>query len=221
MDSEIHGLLILADGMYAVKAKSDQNILDGVVFTDTGNFNFSGKSFEGGISIQAQNLNYIYYKTSNEHELDLVDLTPYFKEGAQQTEEQTAGNKKEYSNKQQQLHDYIAGGQLAIYQRTSYLNDSRASSLTFYNFCHDGRFSYNHDGGFSVESDYGNAHGASKVKNHGTWTIDMVQGKPVITLLFTDGHKVVNPIDEAALYKGKYRVGNTEYAFARNKVQCR
>ena len=69
------------------------------------------------------------------------------------------------------------------------MNDITASSLTYINFCGDGRFGLNYDDGFSVQGDYGgNAHGASRGSNYGNWKVETSSNQnPVVVLNYANG----------------------------------
>ena len=230
VDTELHGILVSSDGIYALKAQGSDNELTGTVYTNAGNYGFKGQPIMGGLSLVSEGVTYTFYKTSEEHQLDGMDLSPYFGNETGQTgqnnpDAQTTGGQGSTSTlgdgEIQELFNYIAGGQLVYYQRTSYLNDSNASSITYVNFCADGRFNLNYDGGFSVEGDYGNAQGASRGSNYGTWTLERRQGAVVGILNFANGNQTVNAINRNYLAQGRWRIGNTQYAFVRNKAVCR
>lgn len=121
----------------------------------------------------------------------------------------------------QDLHRLIAGSQLVFYTRTSIFNDNTASSITYVNFCANGTFSINYDGSFSVQGDYGgNAQGATYGKNSGTWQLVSVQGQPAVFLSYYNGDTSVNPVVKQNLINGRWKIGNTQYAMQRNKVNC-
>lgn len=237
MDNEYHGLLVSTEGMYALQATTSSNTISGTVFTNAGNYAFTGQAMHGGLSIISEGVTYTFYQTSTEHQLAGVDLTPYFGNTNAQAQTSTNTNTNtnttstntsnpNYSATEQEIFNYIAGGQLVYYNRTSYLNDSRASSLTYVNFCADGRFSLNWDGGFSVEGDYGgdyagNAHGVTRGNTFGTWHLENRQGTLMGVLNFADGTQNVYRINQQYLAKGRWRIGNTQYAFVRNKAVCR
>lgn len=124
-------------------------------------------------------------------------------------------------NVAQEVKNYIAGGQLVFYTRTSIFNDSTASSITYVNYCGNGRYSVNYDGSFYVSGDGGWAGGKTSGSNYGTWDVIPYQG--AYYLQMTDGYGNTNyyPIDFTKLYQGRWKQGNTQYAFARNKVQCK
>ena len=229
VNNELHGLLVSTEGMYAIQAKNTATTISGTVFTEIGNYPFTGQTIQGGLSIVSEGVTYTFYQTSTEHLLAGMDLSPYFSGGNAQTQQNTDTSdptgattpSTTYTGSEKELFEYIAGGQLVYYQRTSYLNDSKASSLTYVNFCADGRFSMNYDGGFSVEGRYGgNAHGVTRGTNYGTWHLENRQGKIMGILNFADGSQNSYVINQQNLYNGRWRIGNTQYAFVRNKVVC-
>jgi len=231
MPSEIHGVLTSTEGVYALKAKKKGAGIVGTVFTNVGNYGFKGEPMIGGLSIVSEGVTYTFYQTSTQHNLEHYDLTPYFKGGessksspvdTNQSTSETTGSDSDYSEEEKELYNRIAGGQLVYYQRTSILSDSNASSITYINFCPDGRFSLNYDGSFSVKGDYGgNAHGAGSASNHGTWHLETRNGAVVGILSFADGTQSVQTINKKNLATGRWRIGNTQYAFVRNKAICK
>jgi len=228
MPNELHGVLVSAEGMFALQAQRAGGGLQGTVFTNVGNYGFTGEPIQGGWSMVSEGITYTFYQTSTAHDLAQVDLTPYFKGGASNGTSPSEGSgsgttapDSGYSGEEETLFNYIAGGQLVYYQRTSILNDSNASSITYINFCADGRFNLNYDGGFSVEGDYGNAQGASRGSNYGTWKLEKRQGVIVGILNFANGTQSVEAINKNYLLQGRWRIGNTQYAFVRNKAVCR
>ncbi len=120
-----------------------------------------------------------------------------------------------------ELFGLVAGTQVVIYNRTSILSSTNASSLTYVNYCSNGTFWINYDGSFSVEGGYGgNAQGASYGRNSGTWKLVTYQGQPAVFLAFNNGNTNVYPINKNLILQGRWRVGNTQYAVQRNKVRC-
>lgn len=120
-----------------------------------------------------------------------------------------------------QLFQAIAGSRLVYYTRTSILNDSTASSITYVSFCPDNRFFIQYDSSFSVEGDTGgNAQGAGYGNKSGIWQIIHQQGAPAVKLAFANGEVSVNPINLQHLQAGRWRVGNTQYAIERGKAVC-
>ena len=247
VDGVYQGILQTTDGIFALRADLHGDQLNGTVFTSGGNLDFQGSVRTGSLSISAWGYTEVLYRFSSNHELAGVDLTPYMvdrpplqsTQGAdfdysysQQDNGNYAEQYKTYpqqppqpaGNNQQNpaLYNAIAGGQLVYYTRTSYLNDNTASSITYVNFCANGRFQVNYDGSFSVEGDfYGNAQGASYGRHSGTWSIVQQQGIPALKMAYSNGNIQVTPINMTLLQTGRLRVGNTQYAFQRNKVFCR
>ena len=220
------GVLQSTEGFFALQAKKDSLNLAGKVYTTVGNYDFSAVSFHGGLQINSKGTTYYFYMVSTDHQLGNMDLSPYFPKEAKGDSNENKGQPKTVSIPKSvpdgELAQYIAGSQLVFYQRTSYLNDSRASSLTYVNFCADGRFNLNYDGSFSVEGDYGgNAHGITRGNKYGTWQVTHEQGNPKITLFFANGEKGVYAVNEAWLKAGRWRIQNTQYALQRNKAVCR
>ena len=227
MPTEWHGVLASSEGMFALRAQSKGTGIEGTVYTTVGNYGFTGEPIQGGLRIVSEGITYTFYQTSTAHELAAVDLTPYFTNGQGATSPSSgttegSGSSPNYAGDEKELFNYIAGGQLVYYQRTSYVNDNTASSITYINFCADGRFNLNYDGGFSVEGDYGgNAQGASRGSNYGTWRLERRQGTVVGILNFANGTQSVQAINRNYLMQGRWRIGNTQYAFVRNKAVCR
>ncbi len=216
VDNEYHGTLQTTNYMLVLKGLVSQGKMSGTLFTETGNYAFDATANNGILNVFFDGKTYRYDQVSQDHQLDGFDLTPYFKNDASKNTESTnSGGKNPYYNQ-------IAGSQLVFYQRTSYLNDSNASSLTYVNFCPDGRFGINYEGSFSVEGDYGgNAHGAGYGTNYGTWEIIAHQGGHAVRLHFANGEQGIYPINPQHLQAGRWRIGNTQYALQQGKVSCR
>ncbi len=120
-----------------------------------------------------------------------------------------------------ELFGLVAGTQVVIYNRTSILSSSNASSLTYINYCANGTFWINYDGSFSVEGySGGNAQGATYGQNSGVWKLVRYQGQPAVYVAFNNGNTNVYPINKNLILQGRWRVGNTQYAVQRNKVRC-
>ena len=83
MSDEFHGVIVSSEGIYALKSNLSDNTLKGTVFTNVGNYAFEGTPMQGGLSIVSEGVTYAFYQTSKTHELDAVDLTPYFNTSAQ------------------------------------------------------------------------------------------------------------------------------------------
>ncbi|GAA4271561.1 hypothetical protein U6A24_13325 [Aquimarina gracilis] len=211
MTDSFHGTLQTSNGVFPLKGEVHQQEMKGIVYTEIGNYDFSATSGKNKLIVLFQGVTYQYLRLSQDHELDNVDLTPYFKD----TPNNKMGNLELYAQQ-------IAGSQLVYYQRTSLFNDSMASSMTYVNFCKDGRFGVNYEGSFSVEGDYGgNAHGANYGSNFGTWKVIPGQNGPALQLNFANGGEGIYPINPQQLYTGRWRIGNTQYALQKGKVICR
>ncbi|WP_435623477.1 hypothetical protein [Flagellimonas sp.] len=232
VDAGFHGILVANQTMYAVKGTTTNSGLEGMVYSDAGNYPFVASPIQGGWNVSSEGTSYYFYQISTEHELDGLDLTPYFKEGSlpnqnssttPSSENQNTRVSNNYSGVARQVYDLIARSQLVFYQRTSYVNDNTASSITYVNFCDNGTFSLNYDGGFSVEGDYGgNAHGATRGSNYGTWKVETAPNQnPSVVLQYANGQSGRYYVNLANLQAGRWRIGNTQYAMVKNKVYCR
>ena len=222
---EYHGTLQSVDGIFALKLFLRAAGVKGTVYTQIESFSFSGVKNAQGLFLESQGAQYQFFKLNNQHGLDGMDLEPYFTAttvGTTKNPGNSGKNSSSYSGSKGEAYQIIAGSQLVYYQRTSYVNDNTASSITYINFCRNGQFSLNYDGGFSVEGRYGgNAQGSSQGSNYGTWEVSNQQGQPSVTLRFANGQVNTNPVNMANLRSGRWRIGNTQYALVRNKVNCR
>ncbi len=116
----------------------------------------------------------------------------------------------------------IAGSQVVVYSRTSYISDNSASSLSYYNFCKNGTFFINYDGSFSVEGTYGgNAHGSSSGVNYGNWKLVKENNETYMIMTFANGSFNKYSVNKKFLKQGRWRIGNVQYAIQRNKVNCK
>ena len=233
VDTGIHGVLVANQTMYPVKGTKTSNGLKGMVYSEAGNYPFVASPIQGGWNVSSEGTSYYFYQISTEHELAGLDLSPYFKEGSipnqnsstspSSPQNQNTGTSANYSGVARQVYELVARSQLVFYQRTSYVNDNTASSLTYVNFCDDGRFSLNYDGGFSVEGDYGgNAHGVSRGSNFGTWKVETAPNQnPSVVLYYANGQSGRYYVNLANLQAGRWRIGNTQYALVKNKIYCR
>lgn len=121
-----------------------------------------------------------------------------------------------------ELYNLIAGSQLVFYTRTSILNSNTASSITYVNFCRNGNFRVNSDGSFMVEGDYGgSAQGATYGQYFFTWQLVLYENQPAMFFAYGDGTTGVRIIDKTKVKQGRWRIGNTQYALLKNKVNCR
>ncbi len=248
---EYHGLVQTNMGSFAFKGSQDGKTISGKIYAADGPVDFSATMGDYALSFTAFGYTDNFYRTSPQHELDYVDLTQYMvvqeentttpadpsedydysysqhnrgyaTEKMQTYPDQSASTESPYpALKDAELFNLVAGTQVVFYTRTSYLNDNLASSITYVNYCPDGRFWINYDGSFSVEGAYGdNAQGASYGRNSGLWQLVTYQGKPAVFLSFNNGNTSVYPIDKDLILQGRWRVGNTRYAVQRNKVTC-
>jgi len=229
---EYHGMLAAVGASFAIRATGSFNNISGEIYGLDGPVDFEATLSGTNMTVRATGYNEPFYKYSDLHNLGNFDLTPYMKDNSG-----VAGNNTitqpaslppaQNTNSQypelnnQGLLNIISGSQLVFYQRTSYVNDSMASSITYVNFCANGTFSMNTDGSFSVEGNYGrNAQGASYSNNSGTWQLVSYQGQPAVYLQYYNGDTSLNPFNENEVRQGRWRRGNTQYALQRNKVRC-
>ena len=130
-------------------------------------------------------------------------------------------------NEIDQLQTHIAGGQLVIYSRSSYLSDTNASAITYIDFCANGRYRYTYDGSYTVKGTPNTsnrnhrAHGAKVAKNEGNWSV--LKHETVFYLEITDykGEKTYYPINWELIINGRWKQGNVTYAFDPNKGNCK
>ncbi len=216
MTDVFHGTLQTSNGVFPLKATVNKQEMNGIVYTEIGNYKFTATPSVNQLTVLFEGNTYQYYQISQDHQLEEIDLTPYFKKSNSENTQPTTGTSDNA------YYNQIASSQLVFYQRTSYLNDSNASSLTYVNFCPDGRFGINYEGSFSVEGDYGgNAQGAGYGTNRGTWKVITHEGGHAVQLLFANGEQGVYPINPQHLQAGRWRIGNTQYALQKGKVFCR
>lgn len=228
---EYHGMLATVGASFAIRATGSFNKINGVIYGLDGPVDFEAALDGINMSVRATGYNEPFYKYSDLHNLGNFDLTPYMKNNSGVTDNNATtppvsppaqNNNDLYPElNNQDLLNIISGSQLVFYQRTSYVNDSMASSITYVNFCANGTFSMNTDGSFSVEGNYGgNAQGASYSNNSGTWQLVSYQGQPAVYLKYYNGDTSLNPFNENEVRQGRWRRGNTQYALQRNKVRC-
>ncbi|MBO6830009.1 hypothetical protein [Allomuricauda sp.] len=228
---EYHGMLAAVGASFAIRATGTDTRLNGQIYGLDGPVPFEANLSGLQMSVRATGYNEPFYKYSDLHNLGSFDLTPYMKDNSgvagnsmngtpnPPSPVNTDGQYPELDN--QGLLNIISGSQLVFYQRTSYVNDSMASSITYVNFCANGTFSMNTDGSFSVEGDYGgNAQGISYGNSSGTWQLVSYQGAPAVYLQYYNGDTSLNPFNENEVRQGRWRRGNTQYALQRNKVRC-
>lgn len=234
---EIHGIMATAGTSFALRAVQSGNNLEGQIFGMNGPIDFGAQLNGTTMALTAVGYNEAYYKYSNQHSLGDFDLTAYMVDygnvGNQQNLPGNDAGRNAPSNSNsaltspypdlnnQEVFTIVAGSQLVFYQRTSYVNDNTASSITYVNFCANGSFTINYDGSFSLEGNYGgNAHGASQGSNSGLWRLVSYQGQPAVYLQYYNGESNVNPFNINDIKQGRWRRGNTQYALQRNKVDC-
>ena len=130
--------------------------------------------------------------------------------------------------RQQQLNlkeisEYLAGSQLVFFTKTSiFLEPStRASSITYVNFCSDGRFTINHDGSYSIVNKDGTyAKGGKWGAYFGEWEVTEFNSLPYLKMAYDNETSDYYPIDVSKLIAGSWREGQTQYAIERNAVSC-
>ena len=236
VDNEYHGMLATAGASFAIRAEQSADHLEGKIFGLNGPIGFAAQLSGDQMIFTATGYNETFYKYSDEHNLANYDLTPYmvdFGKGTNQNNNPSNSPQTQSPSTQnginspypdlnnQEVFNIVAGSQLVYYQRTSYVNDNTASSITYMNFCSNGTFTINYDGSFSVEGDYGgNVHGASRGSNSGYWKLVNYQGQPAVYLQYYNGQSNVNPFNINNVKQGRWRIGNTQYTLQRNKVYC-
>ncbi len=232
-----HGVVQSQEGVFAVSAQKVGRQLSGVIYTQSGNIDFKIVPQNKALAITALGKTEWYYKLSELHELDAIDLTPYMtnssnsdydygytqyngteSERYRSSPNSPGGSTPSNAYNDPQLFQLIAGSQLVIYNRTSYLNDNSASSLTYVNYCSNGRFSINYEGSFSVGG--GVSSGANHGQNSGSWQLMGGANGPQIQLRYNNGKVETYPVNKNYLLQGRWRTGNTQYAIQRNKAVC-
>ena len=245
-----HGAIQSNHGFFALKGTASGNMFSGTIYTPSEVVPFSAMYYNQVLTLTAFGHALNLDKTSTTHNLDHYDLTTYMYGENGRTplppdadydhnyNQYNRGSATEtyhvYNNapvntpspypslNDPQLQQIVAGSQLVYYTRTSILNSSTASSITYMNFCSNGTFSMNYDGSFAVEGYYGdNAQGASNGRHSGTWQLVTYNGQPAVFLAYRNGETSVNPFLKANVLAGRWRIGNTQYALARNKAVCR
>ncbi len=228
---EYHGMLAAVGASFAIRATGSFNKISGELYGLDGPLDFEAVLDGTNMSVRATGYNEPFYKYSDLHNLGNFDLTPYMKGNSGISGNNTVirpsppplqNDNNQYPELNNQgLFNIISGSQLVFYQRTSSVNDSMASSITYVNFCANGSFSMNTDGSYSVEGSFGgNAQGTSYDNNSGTWQLVSYQGQPAVYLEYHNGNTSLNPFNENEVQQGRWRRGNTQYALQRNKVRC-
>lgn len=240
---EYQGLIQTYGTSFAFRADAGNEGLTGTIYRPEDEVTFSLSQANGGLVMFSEGYQENFYLVSRDHQLSGVDLGPYLRNHpmAQNDDdgdawlpgvEDAPASSPEYSPSNAapvpntspadaSLHNLIAGGQLVYYTRTSYVNSSTASAMTYVNFCPDGSFNTSTDGSYSVEGNYGgNAHGVNRGNNYGRWEVLQYNGTPVVKLTYANGNTSMNPFSRERLLSGRWRIGNTQYAFQRGKAAC-
>lgn len=248
MVNEYHGILQTNGGNFAMKSTVEGSLMNGKIYAVNGPVDFTASLGEYGLVLNAFGYTEQFFLNSKEHLLEEVDLTIYMTDEntdppvsstddydysySQQSNGQYTENIQTYPSQatadspyplhhDQELFAMVAGSQVVYYTRTSYVSDNVSSSITYVNFCENGSFWMNYDGSFSVEGSYGgNAQGASRGQQSGTWQLVTYEGQAAVYLAFNNGETSLNPVNKALLQQGRWKVGNTQYAIQRNKVRC-
>jgi len=248
--NEYHGVMTTYGANFALRGNVKGNQMSGTIYATDGPANFTASSNQNAWVIQAFGYTETFYMTSPEHNLAGVDLTPYMQQvsqggGAPQGQDydygysqHARGHASEEMNahpnqatpsknpypilNDPELRNMIAGCQVVIYNRTSYISDNVASSLTYVNYCPDGSFYITYEGSYNVDGNYGdNAQGASHGRNSGKWELVSYQGQPAVFLAFNNGTTNLYAVNKQLIRQGRWRNGNTQYAIQRGGARCR
>ncbi|MEO1653629.1 MAG: hypothetical protein AAFU64_08795 [Bacteroidota bacterium] len=215
--SELHGVLVAEGNRFAIKAQAKGSQLKGKVYTLDHPESISASAQNNSLFVSAFGLSDTFYQTSPQHQLDGIDLKPYMYGENSESSNTSPATSQVHSD----IHSLIAGSQLVYYTSNSILSDNRHSSITYVNFCRDGRFWLNYDGSFSVKgSTGGSAMGASNGTSYGTWELISQAGSPYLRMNFQNGRRDLYPVYKHLILQGSWKNGNTKYAIQRNKVQC-
>ncbi|MCG8390964.1 MAG: hypothetical protein MJA30_35775 [Cytophagales bacterium] len=249
VENEYHGMMTSAAGTFVMQAQEENGGLTGKIYGAQAVSDFKIQMSPGQLTFTASGYQEIFYHISYQHSLHEVDLSAYFRSSQpvttpqgdfdhsyshthnQATEKITRSPSVDLThtveglNKDHFLYPYIAGSQLAHFRGTSIFNSSRASSLTYVNFCPNGTFTRTYDGSFTIASTHGsnndiNAAGASYGRNSGTWNILEDNGQPMVKLFFSDGRTDFYRVSKEWAEAGSWRIGNDKYAIQRGKVTC-
>ena len=126
----------------------------------------------------------------------------------------------------EKLKDYISGSQLVIYSESSYMTDNSASSITYTNFCPNGRYNYSYDGSFTgkgtqhTSNENNRVYGAGLAENEGNWSVLEYQDGYYLEIVDYTGTKSYYPIHIQQLLAGKWIQGQTTYVFAPGSGKC-
>ena len=248
VEAGYHGMMVSAAGTFAMQATKAGGGLTGKIYGSHAALDFQIRISTGQLAFSSHGQQETFYHISYEHSLHDVDVSRFFStndagnntqwdydhsyshtNNRQATEKKTKTPSVDLSqpfkdlNKNHSLYPYIAGSQLAHYRSTSMFNKSRASSLTYVNFCPNGNFTRTYDGSFTIASTHHNdinALGASIGRNSGNWNIEENENGIVIKLFFSDGRTDFYRINKPWAEAGSWRIGNDKYAIQRGKVTC-
>lgn len=221
---EYHGMVQEISGAYAFQANLQNQQLKGFVFSNGVRAPFKATFNADHVVFEAGGQQVVYVKRYASHGLTNIDLRPYFNysqtlDPSTTTSSPAASSLSKESVKG--LAAQIAGGRLVYYTSSSILSGTNASAMTFMHFCKDGRFYITTDASFSVEGDYGgNAHGSSRGHQTGSWSVTEQNGQNVIILQYANGTRDISVLNEQRLSQGRWRQGNTRYAFEAGKAVC-
>ncbi len=246
VNNEYHGLITSQEGNFVLRGTISEQLFQGTIFTQGGPANFQASTTNDALVIESMGYRESFYQISPEHSLAEVDLTQYMtntspsqgqdfdysytqhdrghaSESMQTYPDQSVQVQSPYPALQdQELYNMVSGCLVVIYNRTSYVLDDVASSITYAHYCRNGTFYITYDSSFSVDGDYGgNAQGASYGKNSGSWKLVTYQGQPAVFLAFNNGTSNVYPVNKQLIRQGKWRIGNTQYAVQQGGAQCR
>ncbi len=220
----LHGVIFDYSGAFPLFANLDKNRLEGKILVNEQMVKFYAIKTQFGFEATIQGNKIAFYKILESHNLEGYDIGQFFLHHKQIEEPDisyTDQNKSEI-NGYGAFENLIAGGQLVYYTRSSIMSGNNASSITYLNFCVDGTFHYTYEGSYSVEGNYGgNVHGASNTDQWGYWEISTHQGTPSVKMTYANGEISYQAINEEKLKLGRWRHGNTQYAFQSNKAICR
>lgn len=124
------------------------------------------------------------------------------------------------------LTQFINNGQLVYYTSSSILSDNSASSITYVDFCPGGTYYYSYDGSYTVKGTQNTSnqnnrvYGAGNANNSGQWQVLHYQGAYYLEITDGYGQKSYYPINYQLLTQGRWKNGNTTYAFAQGKGRC-
>lgn len=222
---EYHGMVQETSGAYAFRANKNDSQLVGYVFSQGVRAPFKADISNNKLRFNAGGQSVDYIKRYASHQLAQLDLSPYFQYTRTIEAPKSPKPSREESTNQGNLRGMaaeVAGGRLVYYTSSSIFSPGTASSMTFMHFCSDGKFYSTTDASFSIEGDYGgSAHGSSRGNQHGKWSVFQKGGQSLILLQYSNGTREVSVLNEQRLRQGRWKQGNTQYAFERGKAACK